>query len=101
MKDAKVGNTKPDPLRWPRIDSLDPQTKCNLPLGSVHWAPTGATGLHIYCFTVCDLLGACMSEASHLWPRDAEFKRRTKRNYYARIIALFSHWAVRLVGENR
>ncbi|KAF2748151.1 hypothetical protein M011DRAFT_467195 [Sporormia fimetaria CBS 119925] len=86
----------------PRVDPIDPKLDSEHPLGSVHWQPTGNTsGLHLYCHTICDLLGACMSEAAHLYPRDAESKMRTKRNYYARLVALFSHWCVRITSENR
>jgi hypothetical protein len=42
-----------------------------------------------------------MSEAAHLNPRDQEQRSRTKRNYYAKLIALYSYWCLRLVGENR
>jgi hypothetical protein len=42
-----------------------------------------------------------MSEAAYLSPSHAEFKIRTKRNFYARLIALYSHWCVRLTGEDR
>lgn len=57
--------------------------------------------MHVYCHTVTDVLGALMSEAAHLWSRVKEQRTRTKRNYYARLIALYSHWCLRVVGENR
>lgn len=87
--------------KLPRVDSLPPDIVGGLPLGSVHWTAAGAAGLHLYCYTVTDLLGACMSEAAHLWPHEAEQQTRTKRNFYARLIALYSYWCLRLVGENR
>ncbi|KAF2464115.1 uncharacterized protein BDR25DRAFT_346904 [Lindgomyces ingoldianus] len=88
---------KPAGLNYPKVDLLAAEVSTSTPIGRVHWSPSGAPRLHVYCHTIFDLLGACLSEAAHLPALSPEQKERTKRNYFARLASLYSHWCFRLL----
>jgi hypothetical protein len=72
-----------------------------LNLGYLSWR---AASQNLYCYTIFDLLGACMSQAAHIpegfthngLSSDMIIQLRTKQDYYAPLISLFSYWCFRL-----
>lgn len=74
-------------------------------LQAVNWPVSMSLQLHLKCYTIYDLLGACMSEACRISPSDrdiqSKLRARTRGNFYAPLAHLYTIWCFKLFRTNR